>query len=244
MDMVQGVGCWEEFERIRTEPDLVAGDRGLLPVAAHRAYKYGGRLAARSGPGSSRLSNGENVSVRLDVRSNIDKVLADVKAERANIVTATVRALNRALDSSNTETSREIRKVYNLKDRTVKAALRKIRASKSRLWAELRIEGSRIGLIEFDARWRHGQKVGATVRVKVGGGRKTVAGAFIAAGRGGQNVFRRVGNRRLPIRRLTSVSIPQAFDNDSVTTAVQRIASAVFDKNFEQQIVFLRGLNG
>jgi hypothetical protein len=244
MDLVPGFGCWEKFERLQAKSDLVAGDRGVLQAGACRSYKYGSGLAARSGPGRDRLRNGENVSVRLDVRSNIDKVLANVKAERANISTATVRALNRALDSSNTETSREIRKVYNLKDRAVKAALRKIRASKSRLWAELRIEGSRIGLIEFDARWRQGQKVGATVQVKIGGGRKTVAGAFIAAGRGGQNVFRRVGNRRFPIRRLTSVSIPQAFDNESVTTAVQRIAAAVFDKNFEQQIVFLRGLNG
>jgi hypothetical protein len=184
------------------------------------------------------------VSVKVDVRSNIGEVLADFRAESANIEVATYRALNRSLDSSATETSREIRKVYNLRDRAVKAAITKYRASKNRLFAQLKIEGARIPLIEFDARWRQGQKVGATVKVLVGGGRKAVPGAFIASARFGEAVFRRVGKTRLPIRALRSVSIPQAFDNKRVVDAVQQIAIAVFEKNFEQQLVFLRGVNG
>lgn len=181
---------------------------------------------------------------RLDVRSNIDRVLADFRAETKNINTATVRALNRTVDSSATETSREIRKVYNLKDRTVKAALRKVRASRSRLVATLHVEGARIGLIEFEARWRQGQAVGATVRIKLGGARKPVAGAFIADARGGRGVFRRVGKKRFPLKYLTTISIPQAFSNDDVVGAVQKTAEVVFQKNFEQQIVYLGRSSG
>lgn len=182
---------------------------------------------------------------RLDVRSNIASVLADFRAERENINTATLRGLNRAVDSAATESSREIRKVYNLKDRVVKAAMRKFRASKNRLFAQLRIEGARIGLIDFEARWRPGQPVGATVKIKVKGGRRAIAGAFIGkAPRGGMGVFQRVGKRRYPLRYLSSISVPEAFSNDTVVKAVQEIAVVAFDKAFEQQIVYLRRLNG
>jgi hypothetical protein len=191
------------------------------------------------------------MSVRLDVRSNIDRVVVDFRAQREQVATATYRALNRALDKSSTESSREIRKVYNLKDRAVKASLKKVRANKNRLWAQLRIEGARIGLIEFDARWRPGQKIGATVRVKRASGRQAIEGAFIGTRRwnswqdGGEHahrgVFKRVGKARYPIRYLRSISIPQAFSNRAVVAAVQAIAIATFDKNFTQQLTYLSG---
>jgi hypothetical protein len=43
---------------------------------------------------------------------------------------ATYRAINRAVDKTVTETSREVRKVYNLRDRAVKAAMKKRYANK------------------------------------------------------------------------------------------------------------------
>jgi hypothetical protein len=187
--------------------------------------------------------------ISVDVRSDIKRVVAEFRAETQHIATATYRALNRAQDKAATETSREIRKVYNVRDRAVKAALKKIRANKSRLVATLRIEGARIGLIEFDARWRPGQRVGATVRIKVGEGRKPVAGTFIATRRwrswqddaehAHRGVFRRAGKKRLPIRYLRSISIPQAFSNKVVQEAVQRLALESFNQNLEQQLRYL-----
>jgi hypothetical protein len=191
--------------------------------------------------------------VRLDVRSNMDRVVAEFAAERDELLNkATYRALNRALDKSVTETSREIRKVYNVRDRAVKKAITKRRANSMSLFARMTIEGARLGLIEFDARWHPGQRGGASVKIKVGGGRKTVLGAFIATMRyqewrsgadvSYRGVFRRLGKSRLPIRFLRSISIPQAFANKAVLDAVQRLAVIEFDKTLEQQVRYLRGV--
>lgn len=188
--------------------------------------------------------------IGVDVRHNLDRVEAELKM-LGDVVKdkATVRALNRALDQTATQTSREIRKVYNIRHKAVMAALKKLRANKNRLWSTLRIQGARIPLIEFDARWRPGQKIGATVKVKVAGGRKPVRGGFIAAGtrnnyRGGGSagmlqVFRRVGPDRYPIRSLRSISLPQAFANQVVLAAVKKVASESFLKNLRQQIKYL-----
>lgn len=191
--------------------------------------------------------------IRLEVKSNLDRVVAEFSQARDEILDkATYRALNRALDKSATETSREIRKVYNVRDRAVKAALTKQRASSKRLSARLIIQGARLGLIEFDALWSRRQK-GASVRIKVGSGRLVVAGSFIATRRwkswqngqeqSSQGVFRRLGKARYPIRYLRSISIPQAFANRAVLDAIERIAIETFDKNLEQQVRFLRGIS-
>jgi hypothetical protein len=181
--------------------------------------------------------------VRLDVRSNIERVTAEFSAQASNAVPiATYRAINRSVDKTATETSREVRKIYNLRDRAVKQAMSKRYASRYRLFGTVTLEGARIPLVEFAARWRQGQPVGATVQVKVAGGRKPIRGAFIAAAKGGAvQVFRRVGRSRLPIRSLRSISIPQAVSNQAVQAALQTVAIDTFDKNFRQQLVFLLG---
>ena len=179
--------------------------------------------------------------IRIDVRSNIDQALRQHEADTRQIAIATYRALNRATDKAATETSREIRKVYNVKHRAVMAALKKIKAGRANLRAQMHIEGFRIPLIEFDARWRHGQKVGASARIKVGGPRTQIPGAFIAQGRHGPAVFKRKGRARGPIYELLSVSVPQAFLNKRVVGAVNREANEMFLRTLAQQLRFLGG---
>lgn len=185
---------------------------------------------------------------RVDVRGDMRAAMADLQAVRETVVNkATYRALNRALDRVATEASREIRKVYNVRHRAVLATMRKRRASSGSLFAQLRLEGPRIGLIEFDARWDR-RSQGATVRVRVRSGRRTVRGSFIATRRwadrsGGDHahrgVFRRAGKARFPIRYLRAISIPQAFANESVLRAVDAVSRAEFVKAYEQQLRFL-----
>src|SRR4051812_27431481 len=116
---------------------------------------------------------------KVDVRGDMRSALADLAMVRETVTNKAVyRALNRALDRSATEASREIRKEYNVRHRAVLNAMKKARASQGNLHARLKIEGARIGLIEFDARWRRGQAGGATVLVKFRGGRKAIPGAF------------------------------------------------------------------
>lgn len=180
--------------------------------------------------------------IGVSVRSNIRSVIADFRAETGAIEEkATVRALNRALDQTATATSREIRKVYNVKHRAVMKALKKLRAYKGKPTATLSISGARIPLIEFGARWTRKTKVGASVQVKVAGGRKRIKGAFIGVHghTGHRQVFVRTTPKQYPIKTLRSISVPQAFSAEAVIAAIRAVAVDSFTRNFEQQLRFL-----
>jgi hypothetical protein len=183
------------------------------------------------------------VNVRIDVRSDMKRTIAEFSLERKKIDKAVVRALNRALDKVATQTGREIRKEYNVKQRAIMAALSKRKAFSGRLSARMIVEGTRLGLIEFDARWSRKMPIGATVKIKVHGGRKAVRGAFIATNRGNsyRGVWRRTGRDRYPIRNLRSISIPQAFGNKAVLAALEIHATETFNKNLQQQLRYLSG---
>ncbi len=150
----------------------------------------------------------------VSVRTDVKRAVAEIQGLRGDIQDkATFRALNRALDQVATATGREIRKVYNVKQRAIMAALRKHRANRKHLAVRLVVEGVRLNLIEFSARavnpWnvkgrRHRTRGGGvSVQIKVAGGRKLVRGAFITAAtrnnaRGGgsegmRQVFQRTG---------------------------------------------------
>lgn len=209
-----------------------------------------------------------NVSVRSDVK----RAVFEIQNMRRDLEEkATVRALNRAMDQVATASGREIRKVYNVKQRAIMAAIKKHRANRKRLTSRLVVEGVRLGLIEFSARavnpWNvKGRKHrarggGVSVQIKVGGPRKLVKGAFIAASTrnnatgggsaGMKQVWRRTdfswrlggsrvnNDREESIISLRSISVPQAFANQAVLRALRTLAGESFNKNFAQQIRFL-----
>jgi predicted methyltransferase MtxX (methanogen marker protein 4) len=103
------------------------------------------------------------------------------------------------------------------------------------------LKGTRIPLIEFSANWKRTYRIGASVKVLVGGRRKRIRGAFIAVHThtGARQVFVRRGSDNYPIVALRSVSVPQAFNKQAVIEAVNTIAAETFAKNYEQQLVFL-----
>lgn len=188
--------------------------------------------------------------VNVSVVSNIDEVVAGLQAIPDRLKErAIVRGLNRAIDTIATQSSREVRKVYNLKHGDVLDALAKHKASKVTLRADVTFKGRRIPLILFDARWRQGQAIGATAKIFAGGRRVPYRGAFIAAAgqnnaRGGgsagiQQVFVRVGKQRYPIKVLRGISIPVAVRQKIVSEAVVSAGLDAFDKNFKQQIKYL-----
>jgi hypothetical protein len=183
--------------------------------------------------------------VLVSVRSDMKRTVAEFRLERSKINKAVMRALNRAQDKVATETGREIRKEYNVKQRAIRSALRKRRAAPNHHMARLIIEGVRLGLIEFAARWRPGQTGGATVKIKVKGARKVVRGAFIGVNSetGYRGVFRRVGREQYPIRNLRSISVPQAFSNKAVLAALEKYATDTFNKNLQQQLRYLSGIS-
>lgn len=198
--------------------------------------------------------------VKIDVRSNIDQVVAAIGALPDRLrERAIMRSINRAVDAVATESSREIRKVYNLKHSAILKALTKTKASRITLTGDVTFKGRRVPLIEFQAQWRQGQPVGATAKIFVGGRRAAYRGAFIAAAkrnnaRGGGSMGMlqvyvrsdraKAAHDRYPIRVLRGISIPLTLRNKAVIQAIRKVASDAFTKNFTQQIKHLTSPNG
>ena len=169
-----------------------------------------------------------------EVQRQLDKLREDVAKQ------ATARAINRTLEQARTAMSREIRAEFNIPARKVNDALRVNRASfRDGLF---RIEGSlesptkrgrSLNLINFDARQT---SKGVTVKVKKGGPRKLIPGAFIA--NDGRTVFRRVGKSRLPIKALQTIDVAQMFNTRRINAKVVQVMKERFPTIFEREVKF------
>ncbi len=179
--------------------------------------------------------------IQANVSSNLDKVLAEFTIVTNNLADkAAVRALNRAADQTKTEAKRQIAAVYNLKSSAAAEQIATSKAFAGRLVATVTVRGRAIPLVQFDARWKQGQPGGATVKVKRGGNRKNIRGAFIARMKSGHTgVFVRQGGARLPVRELYTIGLPRMFLAKVVQDAVRKVATESFEKNFRQQIQYL-----
>ena len=185
--------------------------------------------------------------ITVGVRREADFIAARIESDiRGKIGKATVRALNRAIDTAQTIANRKIRERYNVKAAAIRKAFKKKRAHAKQTYAvaELEISGVRIPLIEFSASWSRKMRPGASVRVLKEGGRKRIAGAFIGVhgDSGARQVFIRTTKERYPIKALRSVSVPQQFTHKAVLKAVQEATRDAFSKNFAQQLKFLSGV--
>jgi len=172
-----------------------------------------------------------------DVQRRLESLRKDV-AERA-----TARAVNRTLELGRTEMSRAIREEFNLSASKVREKLQVRRAAfKAGL---LSIEGEllsrdpsnkrrAINLINFGARET---KQGLTVKIKRAGGR------VIAAKRGfignkGRTAFTRVGDKRLPIRPLQTIDVPQMFNTRRINSKVTAFLQRRFPEVFAREVAF------
>lgn len=180
--------------------------------------------------------------MKVDVRSNIAAVKAQIPAARDDLVNrATVNALNRAATTVRAEASKEIRKIFNLKASAIKAKIDLRRASKGRLEAHVVASGKRISLSEFGARWNR-RMPGVSVQVYRQGARKTVRGSWLMPTKSGYvGAFRRVGRERYPIEFLTSVGFGQMFKSKQLTNALKTIAQDRFQVVLTQELKFRTG---
>jgi hypothetical protein len=182
---------------------------------------------------------------KFDVRHDTRRIVAEIRAEQANITKATANAINRTADELRTQAGKIIRAEYNVTLRGIRQASKIRRASVRSKFprAEVIFSGRRINLYEFAARQT---KKGVTVKVKVSGGRKLIPGAFVQTLKSGQNigkrgVFKRVGKERYPIHFLPSLSIPQMTERKALSVAILKFADARYDKNLRQQLKFVMG---
>jgi len=179
----------------------------------------------------------------INVKHNFPQVMRAVaQLERDMADRVTVRALNRTIEEGRTDMSREIRAEFNLPASKVREKLFIEKASfkggRLTLQAALLSKDPRgrrrsINVINFGARQT---ARGVTVKIKKGGGRKAIKGAFIA--NKGRTVFKREGKARLPIQPVQTIDVQQMFNTRRINPAVVRRLGPKFVKNFEHELRF------
>lgn len=149
------------------------------------------------------------------------------RAFAPEIVTKALRStIPRTMRKARTNVSKEIRKVYNIKAGTVKdtVSLQSRRTSDSTV-SILSYRGGSLPLDRFGTSIRTistrlGKRRAVSAKVKKGGRRRVVAGAFPLKGDTGPTM-QREGDSRLPIERIFSLSVPQMV-NQRVAREVEK----------------------
>lgn len=177
------------------------------------------------------------------VQRNLDRLKNDLAAK----VLST--AVNRTLAQAQTEMSKQIRSEFNLSAAKVREKLFVKRAAfkAGRFTLEGVLEsrdrsGKRraINLINFAARET---ARGLTVKIKKGGGRVLATRrGFI--GNKGRTTFARVDRKRLPIKPLQTIDVPQMFNTRKIKTAVLKKIRERFPVIFERELKFYLGRAG
>lgn len=176
--------------------------------------------------------------MHLNIRTNFPDVvdaLGRLQDQLASQVLA--RSLNRTMEQARTAMSREIRSEFNLPAAYVRERLqiRKAfaRSGQFSLQAELiGGDGRRrsANVIRFGAR---PGAAGVSVLIRKGG-RKEIKGSFI--GNKGRTVFRRTGDKRLPIEPVQTIDVAQMFNTRRINAAVVAAMRQKFPAIFEREL--------
>lgn len=177
--------------------------------------------------------------IGINVKSNARAFLASVQGlKNTEMKRAVSAALNRTAQGAQAEAIRKIRETYNVQAKELRRGFTIRRAWPGKLVAEVRASGSNLNVIGFGARET---KKGVSFAVKAGQ-RKTIAGAFIASINGYQAVWMRQKKAdgtlygRLPIRAITTVSVPGMFSNDAIERALVSIVPGRFERELRSAV--------
>lgn len=182
--------------------------------------------------------------MELKISTNFPQVQRKLNQLSDDIATrVSVSAVNKTLAQAQTEMSKQIRAEFNLTASKVreKLAIRRARFKLGRFLVEGELfsrdkSGRRraINLINFGARET---QQGLTVKIKRTGGR-TLASKRGFIGNKGRTAFTRVGLKRLPIRPLQTIDVPQMFNTRRINAAVVRKINERFPVIFERELAF------
>jgi Prophage minor tail protein Z (GPZ) len=179
--------------------------------------------------------------MQLNIKTNFPEVAKAMKLLRQDVVgKATASALNKTVAQGETLMSRAIREEFVLPAAKVKQALRINRARASggafNLQASLESPSKRgrsLNLANFAARQT---AKGVTFKIKRGGARKLIPGAFLI--NGGKTVMIRQGKRRLPIKALQTIDVAQMFNTKRINSKVLRFIEDKFPTIFANEARF------
>ncbi|MEO8153580.1 MAG: phage tail protein [Rhizobacter sp.] len=171
----------------------------------------------------------------LTVQKALDRLSDDIALR------ASVSATNKTVAQAKTAMSKAIRAEFNLSAAKVAEKLFITKATfkggrfqvEASLLSESKAGRRSVNVINFQANQTAG---GVSIKVKRGGGRKVVKGAFI--GNKGRTVFIREGTARLPIRPVQVIDVPQMFNTRKVNAAVIAFIKAKAPEIFDREIKF------
>ncbi|MEN8702495.1 phage tail protein [Bacillus infantis] len=186
-----------------------------------------------------------NVVVNTDTQmlNDVRERLGTFSRKAPNAISS---ALNRAVTNVSSNVSKEVRKKYTVKSSDIKQTLSKTRASRQDLHAIVKSKGELLPLDRFKVSPRSVQpkrKKPIKVAVKKEG-LKPLLGAFVGEIHG-TKVFKRVGKKRLPIRRLFGPSIPQMIENEEVRSFINQEGNETFNRRLDHEInrILAQGAN-
>ncbi|MCE4048027.1 phage tail protein [Bacillus sp. Au-Bac7] len=175
------------------------------------------------------------VDIDRTLLSNVQNRLGPFPNKAPDVIT---RALNRAMTNVAASISREVRQEYNIKASDVKNTLSKTRASKSRLSAIVTSRGQVIPIDRFKVSPKTVQprrKKPIKMAVKKGSGLVAVKGPFVV-NINGIKVFRREGEKRLPVKRVMGPSVPQMIGNQEVVNKINQSGYETFLSRMDYEI--------
>ena len=168
---------------------------------------------------------------RIDLTREIK---AAFNEQRKQIEKAEIIALNRAGKSALAQTVMFIRKGFNIKASDLKDQIKITRANKGRKIFRIEVTDKALALIKYGTPNQTKKGVMVTVRK---GKRELYKSAFKIdpkyLKRGKENVFRRIGKERTPIRVLWG---PTAMDLFSSSKA-EAFIDSIFQEKFEKELI-------
>ena len=180
--------------------------------------------------------------MQIRISTNFPAVQRQLENIRHDIADkAGASALNKTVALARTAMSKEIRAEFNLNAGTVNQALLIQRASAARGRFQLSAALSSISrpgrrslnLARFAARQT---RKGVTFKVKRGGPRRLIPGAFLI--NGGATVMIREGKSRLPIKALQTIDVAQMFNTKRINAKVVQLIEARFPAIFANDARF------
>ena len=164
------------------------------------------------------------------------KLAQDMLAEIPKGAEAAVaRAFNRALVTGRAAVTREITKRYTVKAKDVRSTFLMKRASATHLDAELISKGKALPLRAFS----HNPSTDTTgvkrkpIRVTIKSGEAyALTTSFVWRG----NIFDRLGNSGLPIKKMVGPSVPSMLGNDDIVDEVQSVMNDTAEKRLEHEL--------
>lgn len=163
-----------------------------------------------------------------------------VEKSLAGAIKVAARKVSTAID-------KQIRQNYAVKTAMIKDTLTtKIQARDGAFDALMTYRGQGINLIHFAPRSKPvttstGKKRrGTTIKIKKTGGRKLVPHGFLGEAKNvGLLVFRRMGQKRKPMRSMYTIAVPQMVETTDVLKAADEIAGDALYKEWVRQMNYL-----